>query len=136
VLPGSGTVAYRDDELMALVVHGYPGALVVPRRHVRNLADAPRTSGTILAALRRAVRAVASSYATSGATVEPTIAMSHAPGHVAYWVIPTAPTEVLAGDTDEQSGELVRALADQLSSLPAPQGWRVSTAGVAADASP
>ncbi len=106
-LSGGASVAYRDDDVMALVVPGHPGALVVPSRHVKSLSALPATSGVILAALRRAVRAVESSYQVAGVTIEPTTDVGHADGHVAYWVIPTLPATISTPDTDEQA-EAVR----------------------------
>lgn len=142
VLSGNGILAYRDEVLAACVVNGRPGALVAPLSHIEVLSDVPSASGAVLAGLTRAVRAVAQTYQVQGATIEPTAALADAPGHVAYWVIPTArsdqhalPAMQAQQGADRGNGqraELLSALAEELGTLPPPQGWRVSARGPSA----
>ena len=125
-LSGSATLAYRDEDLMALAVNGHRGILLVPCRHVGNLSTLRAASSTILAGLRRAGRAVEVAYEVAGATVEPTTDVAGSPGHLAYWVVPTPRREPGPPVTGDHDPTLLRAIAEHLRPLPPPEGWRIS----------
>ncbi len=142
-LSGSATLAYRDEDLMALAVHGHRGMLLVPCRHVGNLSTLRAASSAVLAGLRRAARAVEAAYDVAGATIEPTADVAGSPGHLAYWVVPTSRREPGPSVTGEHDATLRRAIAEYLRPLPPPEGWRISNrrepghrTGVGIDPSP
>lgn len=83
-------MAYRDDELLAVIERDSPGVLLAPRSHVEALEVVPDRAGAMLAALRRATTTVETAYGVSSASIEPTIELSGASGHICYRVIPTA----------------------------------------------
>lgn len=85
---GHATIAWRDENLMALVVGGRPGVLLVPRQHMSHLDPSP-SSAILLATLRRVVQAVESWYHVS-VRVESVVEGGSAPGHVCFWAAPTS----------------------------------------------
>jgi hypothetical protein len=112
----STVVAYLDDELIALLEPGLLGVLLAPRSHVQGLATQPGLSAVFLAALRRAVTEVQSSYGTSGAMVKPTTDVPGASGHVCYHVVPTMRDEMRPPpslDLQEEARYLANALGDR-----------------------
>jgi hypothetical protein len=129
--PGSRIVAYLDSELIALLEPGVPGVMLAPRSHVKGLSTSPGLSAVFLAALRRAVTEVQSSYGTSGAMIEPSTEVPGAAGHVCYHVVPTLRDESSTPPEPDLLAEargLAVALSEQpsIELRPVPDPWNPS----------
>lgn len=93
-------IVYVDDELIALLRPGLPGVLLAPRPHLEALTTLPGRGADFLAALRRIVAVVQSSYGASGAMIEPTTDVPGASGHICYQVVPSSGTGRRQGAPD------------------------------------
>lgn len=87
------SVAYTDDDLVGLVPVELPGVYVAPRAHVGALFGVPGLAAVVLAALRRVVEEVKSSYGVADAAVEPVTQVPSSEGHLCYHVRPVVPDD-------------------------------------------
>ncbi len=116
--PGSeAVVVYLDDVLIALRDPCQAGLLFAPCSHVSVLSTEPSQTAAFLAAMRKVVMAMRSTYGWTDSTIQPR-ELSEASGHVCYQVIPSPPdAEQPAALHDEEAQSRFReALGDQVPS--------------------
>ncbi len=106
----SAVVVYLDDVLIALRDPCQAGLVFAPRSHAGVLSIEPSQTAAFLAAMRRVVLAMQSTYGWTDATIQPS-ELSGASGHVCYQVIPDVPdAEPPAFLRDEQAQSRLREM--------------------------
>lgn len=126
LLPQACTVAYVDDDLVALVDVRSSGVIVAPRSHAPATAAG---SPILLAALRRAALHVERFYGATAVTIEPGNDCCATGVHGWYRVAPGNQL-ALVGRREHDTADQARRLREALRApdLPTPSGGARSTA--------